>query len=294
MPLGRREQLLRRSNNEVALNSTHIERFLAELEFAEGLADLVGKKIAAGWPRLMDQAYEKVAQAIDSGSLDGLEKAVDAAEAILTPIGKVAKTYTIHCAGHGHIDMNWMWSWPETVAVTNDTFLTVLKLMDEFSDFCYTQSQASVYAIVREHNPELFERIKKRVKEGRWEVAASHWVEGDKNIGSGEALARHLLYTRQFMKEHLGLSPEDVQIDWSPDTFGHALTIPAIDSRGGVKYYYMCRGGSWDKPPVFWYKAPDGSKILVNLETTWYNDHIAPHNAMAMLKFCKKTGCATG
>ena len=290
MPLGRRERLQRRMNNEVALNNTHVERFLAELEFAEGLADLVGKKVAAGWPKLMDQAYEMVARAVDNGSLDGLEKAVDDAESVLTPIGKVAKTYTIHCAGHGHIDMNWMWSWPETVAVTNDTFLTVLKLMDEFSDFCYTQSQASVYDIVRRHNPELFERIKKRVKEGRWEVAASHWVEGDKNIGSGEALARHLLYTRAFMKEHLGLKPEDVQIDWSPDTFGHALTIPAIDARGGVKYYYMCRGGNWEKPPVFWYKSPDGSKILVNLETTWYNDHIAPHNAVAMLKFCKKTG----
>ncbi len=154
----------------------------------------------------------------------------------------------------------------------------------------YTQSQASVYEIVRRHNPELFERIARRVKDGRWEVAASHWVEGDKNIASGEALARHLLYTRRFMKEHLGLKPEDVQIDWSPDTFGHALTIPAIDARGGVKYYYMCRGGNGEKPPVFWYKAPDGSRILVNLETTWYNDHIAPHNATAMLKFCGKTG----
>ncbi len=289
MPLGRREMLQRSANNEAAMGSAPVERFLAELDFVEGLADLVGKK-AAGWPKLMDQAFHIVSEAVESGSIDGLEKAVDQAEAILAPIGKLAKTYTIHCAGHGHIDMNWMWSWPETVAVTNDTFLTVLKLMDEFSDFCYTQSQASVYAIVQQYNPELFERIKCRVQEGRWEVAASHWVEGDKNIASGEALARHLLYTRQFMKEHLGLNPEDVTIDWSPDTFGHALTIPLIDARGGVKHYYMCRGGNGEKPPVFWYKAPDGSKILVNLETTWYNDHIAPHNALAMLKFCKKTG----
>lgn len=290
MPLGRREQLQRRATNEAALRAAPVERFLAEIEFAEGLADLVGKKVAAGWPKLIDRAFGIVAAAVESGSIDGLEKAVGEAEAVLAPIGKIAKTYTIHCVGHGHIDMNWMWSWPETVAVTNDTFLTVLKLMDEFDDFCYTQSQASVYAIVREHNPALFERIKARVREGRWEVVASHWVEGDKNLASGEALARHLLYTRRFMAENLDLAPEDVPIDWSPDTFGHALTIPAIDSRGGVKYYYMCRGGAWDKPPVFWYKAPDGSKILVNLETTWYNDHIAPHNAMAMLKFCKKTG----
>jgi alpha-mannosidase len=290
MSPGRREQLARRASNQTALNSTFVERFLAELEFVEGLAEVVGKKVAAGWARRMDLAFEKVAQAVDAGSLDRIEKAVEDAEGILAPIGKIAKTYTIHCVGHGHIDMNWMWSWPETVAVTNDTFLTVLKLMDEFDDFCYTQSQASVYEIVRRHNPELFERIKKRVKEGRWEVAASHWVEGDKNIASGEALARHLLYTRRYMKEHLGLEPRDVPIDWSPDTFGHAVTIPMIDSAGGVKYYYMCRGGNWEKPPVFWYRSPDGSRILVNLETTWYNDHIGPHNAIAMLQFCRKTG----
>jgi alpha-mannosidase len=290
MPLDRRERLQRMASSEAARSNSYIERFLSELEFAEGLANLVGKKAATGWPKLLDQAYEKVAKVVLSGSQDAIEQAVRDAEGILAPVGKVAKTYMIHCAGHGHIDMNWMWSWPETVGVTNDTFLTVLKLMDEFDDFCYTQSQASVYALTREYNPELFARIQRRVKEGRWEVAASHWVEGDKNIGSGEALARHLLYTRQFMKEHMGLAAEDVEVDWSPDTFGHALTIPSIDARGGVKYYYMCRGGNWEKPPVFWYKSPDGSRILVNLETTWYNDHVGPHNAMAMLKFCGKTG----
>jgi alpha-mannosidase len=94
------------------------------------------------------------------------------AEAVLAPVGKVAKKYAIHCVGHAHIDMNWMWSWPESVATTNDTFLTVLKLMDEFPDFCFTQSQASVYALIRDYNPALLERIRRRAAEGRWEVAA--------------------------------------------------------------------------------------------------------------------------
>ncbi len=289
MALGRRERLQRLARNDAAVNSAPLDRFYAQIEFAEGLADLLGRK-AASWKRLIDQACDIVAGVVEEGTVDGLEAAVEQAEIVLAPIGKVAKTYTVHCVGHGHIDMNWMWSWPETVAVTNDTFMTVLKLMDEFDDFCYSQSQASVYAIARQYSPDLFERIKRRIRQGRWEVTASYWVEADKNIASGEALARHMLYTRWFMKQHLDLEPADVAIDFSPDTFGHALTIPTIDSRGGVKHYYMCRGGNWDKPPVFWYQGPDGSRILVNLETTWYNDHIGPHNAMAMLKFCSKTG----
>ena len=265
------------------------ERILAELEFVEGLASLHPTK-AARWTRLADQAAGVVAKALASGRLDRLDKAVGDAEAILAPVGKTAKTYTIHCVGHAHIDMNWMWSWAETVACANDTFLTMLKLMDEFPDFCFTQSQASVYAILCDYNAERLEAVRRRVAEGRWEVAASHWVEGDKNIAAGEALARHLLYTRRFIKETLGLEADDVLIDWSPDTFGHAHTIPTIDSRGGVRHYYMCRGGADPKPPVFWWQGPDGARILVNLETTWYNDHIGPHNAQAMLAFCAKTG----
>ena len=265
------------------------ERFQAEITFAEGLAKLHPDK-ATRWSKLIDQAYRMVAAVADANKVGRLEAAVAEAERILAPIGKTAKGYTIHCVGHAHIDMNWLWSWPETVAITNDTFTTVLKLMDEFPDFCFTQSQASVYAIVRDYNPALLEGIRRRVAEGRWEVAAVQWVEGDKNIASGESLARHLLYTRRFMKELFDLEPEDVAIDWEPDTFGHAWTIPTIDSRAAVKRYYMCRGGAFAKPPVYWWQGPDGSRLLVYLDSTWYGNQIGPHNAMQMLAFCEKTG----
>ncbi len=96
---------------------------------------------------------------------------------------------------------------------------------------------------MEEYCPEIFEMIKKRVKSGNWEITASMWVEGDKNIVSGESLCRHLLYTRKYMKEKFDLEPEDVKIDWSPDTFGHAHTVPSILARGGVNRYYFHRTG---------------------------------------------------
>lgn len=72
--------------------------------------------------------------------------------------------------------------------------------MDEFPVFHFTQSQASVYEIVAEHRPDLLGRIATKIREGRWEVAASHWVECDKNLVGGESLARHLLYSRRYLK----------------------------------------------------------------------------------------------
>ncbi|MCD4826042.1 MAG: hypothetical protein K8S55_15740 [Phycisphaerae bacterium] len=285
----KREQVREDLENILVVARQPVERFLCEVEFAEELNRLQGPS-SGRWLKLISQARAIVDKMVASGKVNHLKKAVRQAEEVLSPIGKAAKKYTVHCVGHAHIDMNWMWSWPETVAVTNDTFTTVLKLMEEFPDFCFSQSQASVYEIIREHNPELFEKIKQRVAEGRWEITAAQWVEGDKNLVSGESLTRHLLYTRRYMKEHFGLEPEDVPLDWEPDTFGHAHTIPTIISRGAVTRYYMCRGGADDKPPVFWWQGPDGSRILVNIEHTWYNDHISPHNVKGLLSFCEKTG----
>ncbi len=262
-------------------------RILGQIEYAAGLAELHDK---AAWRKHVAKACDAVDQALAGGRLRDLSKLVKTVEDILSPLAKTAKKYTVHCVGHAHIDMNWMWSWPETVASTCDTFLTVLRLMDEFDDFCFTQSQASVYDIVRKYAPEMMDRIRQRVAEGRWEVAAVHWVEGDKNLASGASLARHLLYTRRFFAEQFDLSPEDVPLDWEPDTFGHAHTIPTILARGGVTRYYGCRMGETDRPAVFWWQGPDGSRVLVSQEQTWYNDTIHPQNARGMLEFARKTG----
>lgn len=70
----------------------------------------------------------------------------------------------------------------ETVSIVLATFPSILNIMDQYPEFCFSQSQASVYKIVEEYDPELMERIKARIAEGRWEVTASAWVETDKNM----------------------------------------------------------------------------------------------------------------
>ena len=271
-----------------------LERFLGQARFAEGLCGLYVSR-APRWRPLIDRAAQAVSSGIGSGSARSVRAAVRRAEEIMAPIGKSAKRLTVLCAGHAHIDMNWMWSWPETVSVTNDTFLTVLRLMDEYPEFCFTQSQASVYAIVADHNPELLGRIRRRVAEGRWEVAASHWVEGDKNIGGHESMCRHLLYTRRYMRELFGLEPEDVPIDWSPDTFGHAHTVPTYLTRGAVTRYYCCRAGRHgpERPAAFRWQGPDGSEVLVFRDPAWYNGIITPDVGKGALGFLRETGLRT-
>ncbi len=262
-----------------------LDRFAAEADFAEDLAALLGGD-AADWPEQIAAARAGVAEALRGAR--PAEDAVREAETSLAEIGEVAKGYTLYCLGHAHIDMNWQWSWPETVATINDTLSTVLALMEEFEEFHFAQSQTSVYAAAAKYCPDLFERIRRRVAEGRWEVTAAEWVEGDKNIVTGESLARHLLYARAWMRERMDLEPSDLPLAWNPDTFGHANTIPGILSRGGVSRYYFCRGGYPPAPPVFRWVGADGRSVLATRETTWYIDVVGPHIARALVRFLRE------
>ena len=136
------------------------------------------------------------------------------------------RKYKLILAGHAHIDMNWMWSWHETVAATLATFRTMLNIMDEYPQFCFSQSQASVYKIVEDFEPELMDRIKQRIAEGRWEVTASAWVETDKNMPNTESLLRHIKYTKNYLRDNWGVDPASLEVDFSPDTLGHSANLP--------------------------------------------------------------------
>ena len=105
---------------------------------------------------------------------------------------KIAKPVadTIQVVGHAHMDMNWLWTYSETMQMCNDNLRQVVAFMDEFPDFTMLQSQAAVYNFVEMVDPPLFEQVKKYVKAGRLELAGGMWTEGDMNLSSGEAITR--------------------------------------------------------------------------------------------------------
>jgi alpha-mannosidase len=263
-----------------------VERFRAEVNYGVGLAQANPAK-QAEWIALISAAIAQVTESAQSGG--NMAQAVSAAEAMLAPLGEAAKAYTIHCIGHGHIDMDWMWNWPETVATVNDTFTTVDRLMTEFPDFRYSQSQASVYQIMKDYLPELYAKVKQRVASGQWEVTASQWVEGDKNLASGEILCRHILYTKRFFQREFDLPFDRVVIDWEPDTFGHAHTLPTILNKGGIRRYYLHRAGPG--PMLFWWQGKDGSRVLTfDDRLRGYNGQINANIVRHLFDFERATG----
>jgi alpha-mannosidase len=156
---------------------------------------------------------------------------------------------TIHMVGQSHIDIAWLWPARETVRKTSRTFSTVNALMDEYPDYQYAQSQPLLFEYLKDNDPVLYEKVKARIREGRWELVGGMWIEPDLNIPSGESLMRQMLYGQRFYLEEFGRTS---QIEWLPDTFGYCASLPQILQHGGIKYFMTTKLG-WNDTNVFPY-----------------------------------------
>ncbi len=170
---------------------------------------------------------------------------------------------TAWCVGHTHIDVAWLWRLRQSREKACRSFSTVLKYMEEYPEYKFMSSQAQLYDYVKQDYPEVFEEIKKRVKEGRWEAEGSMWVEADTNIASGEALVRQFMVGKRFFRDEFGV---DNKIMWLPDVFGYSAAIPQLIKKCGMKYF-MTTKISWNEYNKFPYdtfkwRGIDGTEVL--------------------------------
>ncbi len=258
-------------------------RLFTELNYALEVSEANGNKYASVIEKAIDEANSSF---VKEGNITAT--AVKKFENALAIMKDDCKKYELLLVGHAHIDMNWMWSYDETVAITLSTFETMLRLMEEYPSFTFSQSQASVYEIVEKYDKDMLKRIKKRVKEGRWEITASQWVEGDKNLASGEDLSRHILETKRYLSSIFDIAPESLNLDFEPDTFGHNQNMPEILSNGGVKYMYHCRGSNPND--IYRWVAPSGASVLSFCEPEWYIEIIKKTSFLGYVKRMTRYG----
>src|SRR5690606_24342425 len=168
----------------------------------------------------------------------------------------------ISASGHAHIDVAWLWTLGQTRRKAGRTFYTVMRLMEQFPDYHFTQSQPQVYDYVRQDYPELFEAIKEKVGEGRWEPIGGMWVEADCNLSGPESLARQFLLGRTFFRKHFGPEAESPVL-WLPDVFGYAWALPQLIKQAGLNYFFTIKIGwsQYNRLPydTFWWQGLDGT-----------------------------------
>ncbi|GAB4556942.1 MAG: alpha-mannosidase [Anaerolineae bacterium] len=189
----------------------------------------------------------------------------------------------IVATGHAHIDVAWLWTLARVREKAAHTFASMLRLMEQYPEFHFTQSQPQLYQYVKEDYPHLYEQIKQRVQEGRWEIIGGMWVEADCNISGGESLARQFLLGRRFFMKEFGR--EDSPVLWLPDVFGYAWALPQLIKRAGLEYFMTIKIGwsQYNRLPYdsFWWQGLDGTRVLTHFITTPdYGAYASTYNAM--------------
>jgi len=216
----------------------------------------------------------KALKAADQGAFDAsLRRAQEQLEALKPTFRQT----NLLLAGNAHIDAAWLWPWTETVDIVHRTFGTVLRLMEEYPEFRFTQSAAAYSEWIAEKYPDMNEQIKRRVREGRWEIVGGMWVEPDLNMPDGESTARSLLIGKRWFQKQYGV---DVHIGWNPDSFGYSWQLPQIYKKSGVDYFVTQKMAWNDTNQLpfkwFWWESPDGSKVLTYFPHDYVHTDLSP------------------
>ncbi|MGY4642312.1 alpha-mannosidase [Cellulomonas sp. URHB0016] len=168
----------------------------------------------------------------------------------------------VHMVGHAHLDPVWLWPWQEGYQEARATFASVVDRMDEYDDFVFTCDQVVLLEWVEESDPVLFERIRKRVAEGRWVNVGGWWVEPDTNMPMGESLVRQGLHGQRYLQSRFGRA---ATVGMNVDPFGHCATLPTILRGQGMDSYLFLRPGPHESDfhsTLLVWSGPDGSHVL--------------------------------
>lgn len=151
------------------------------------------------------------------------------------------------------------------------TFEVAADLLESDPAFIFNHNESVLYEWVLDYRPELFERIRRLVKAGRWHIAGGWYLQPDCNFPDGESFVRQILVGREFFRQHFGIRPE---IAYNFDAFGHHANLPQILRLAGYRAYIHFRPGpkELDLPAdLYRWRGIDGSEVLgYRPPSTWY------------------------
>ena len=260
-----------------------------QLNWAKEMSRVSGRDTETA-QKLIQENIDSISTAINQPALSDEEMkriCKEAAEVLEKTLLPFSRDFTGHLVSHAHIDAQWLWEWPETLEEFKNTFHQALKFMDEYPGFTFTQSSSMFYQATEYQWPEIFRKIRDRVKSGEWELVGGRITEADNNLISPEAQVREFLYGQRYFRERF--EGKQAVVAWEPDTFGHNAQMPQIVKQSGCLYYYFCRTGK--DLPLFWWEGLDGTRILAFQEVnSWYNSDLSQFQFDEMTDFYKRVG----
>lgn len=259
---------------DICLKDEELAEFYFDLKVANEMVEALEEKSfrRAAFVRALLQIHGLISYDFENEEEEVFREEIRLADRILKDVLKETNSASAPYAGligHSHMDTAWLWHRGETEKKCARTYANQMNLMDQYPEYTFVQSSAYHSDIIRRMYPNLFEDIRRRVAEGRYEPNGGVWIECDCNIPSGEYMVRQFVWGQKFTRENFGYTSDAF---WLPDTFGYSASLPQIMQGCGVKYFLTTKI-AWNDTNVFPYdtfcwKGIDGSSVLVHFNRT--------------------------
>lgn len=180
------------------------------------------------------------------------------------------KKKRIHLICNAHIDPIWQWDWQEGASAVLSTFRSAANLADKY-DYIFCHNEVTAYKYVEEYAPELFEKIQKLVRAGKWRIIGGWYLQPDDNMPMGESFVRQIQMGFDYFREKFGTTPTTA---FNVDAFGHTRGLVQILKKCGQDSLIICRPHTDEidiEENIFIWKGFDGSEIKVYRSPDGYN-----------------------
>ena len=138
---------------------------------------------------------------------------------------------------NSHIDPVWLWERKEGMASAVSTFKSAVELLKKH-DFIFCHNESVLYEYIEKVAPDLFEEIRKLVKQGKWRIIGGWYLQPDCLMPCGETFVRHINIGKKYFREKFGI---DVKVAANFDSFGHTRGLVQILKKSGYTGYLVCR-----------------------------------------------------
>lgn len=169
---------------------------------------------------------------------------------------------------NAHLDPVWQWDLAEGKSVTLSTFASVVDLLEKY-DFVFCHNESVLYKWVEEYSPELFERIRKLIKAGKWKIMGGWYIQPDCNMPTAESITRQALVGKKYFAEKFGV--DDIETAINLDSFGHSAGLPKLLNSLGYTSYIGHRPMEcfMHLPFDFIWEGLGGGKLIFSRPTSY-------------------------
>lgn len=165
-----------------------------------------------------------------------------------------------HVVSVSHIDMAFVMRKEAYAEMAEILLERVISVLERNPEIHFALEQVAHYRNLKERRPDLFQKVKQLLEEGRLEFMGGMATTMETNFPNGECMIRNQGMGLRWLEENLEVTPHS---GWLVDTFGLNPQIPQIMEQFGFKYLHANRFGGNKRVDLFQAEGLNGSRVVI-------------------------------